>query len=124
MGLSYRASRVLERLQTAIQTRGQHGLDYFRSRLHEQCLDGDKREATERDFVAAAEGDGGVLSQEEACVLFRELSGKGKDSSVPFAEVRFWPFLAAAVYAVLPRRGGSAEMSTPMHMLNGWNPIY
>lgn len=87
MGLSYRASRVLERLHTAIQTRGQHGLDYFRCRLHEQCLDGNKREASERDFVAAAEGSGGVLSQEEARILFRELSGQGKGSSVPFAEV-------------------------------------
>ena len=107
MGLSYRASRVLERLHTAIQTRGQHGLDYFRCRLHEQCLDGKKREATERDFVAAA-GDGGVLSQEEARVLFRELSGNGKDSSVAFAEVMFWPCCVAVVLAVLRQRRRNA----------------
>jgi len=87
MGLSYRASRILGRLHTAIQTQGQHGLDEFRARLHEQCLDG-KREATEREFVAAAGGDEGVLSKEEAEILFRELSGNSKDnSSVPFAEV-------------------------------------
>lgn len=86
MGLSYRASRILERLHTAIQTRRQNGLDGFRARLHEQCLDG-KREATERDFVAAVGADdGGVLSAEEARALFRELGGK--DGSVPFAEVR------------------------------------
>lgn len=116
MVLSYRAARVLERLHTAIQTRGQHGLDKVRCRLHEQCLDGNKREATERGFVAAAGDDGGVLSQEEARVLFRELSGNGKDSSVAFAEVMFWPLLVAIVLtAVLRRRGRNAEMSTPMH---------
>lgn len=87
MGLSYRASRILERLHTAIQTQGQHGLDEFRARLHEQCLDG-KREATVREFVAAAAGgDDGVLSAEEAEILFKELSGNSTDSSVPFAEV-------------------------------------
>lgn len=84
MGLSYRASRILQRLHAAIQARGQNGLDGFRARLHEQCLDG-KREATERHFVAAVSGSHGVLSAEEAGILFRELGGK--DSSVPFAEV-------------------------------------
>ena len=86
MGLSYRASRILERLHAAIQTQGQHGLDEFRARLHEQCLDG-KREASVREFVAAAGGDDGVLSGEEAEILFRELGGIRKDGSVPFAEV-------------------------------------
>ncbi|CAM9395475.1 unnamed protein product [Scytosiphon promiscuus] len=84
MGLSYRASRILERLHAAIRTRGQDGLSGFRARLHEQCIDG-KREATERNFVAVVGGDGGVLSTEEAGVLFRELGGK--DSSIPFAEI-------------------------------------
>lgn len=116
MGLSYRASRVLERLHTAIQTRGRHGPDDFRCRLHEQCLDGNKREATERDFVAAAaEGDAGVLSEDEARVLFRELSGNDKDSSIPFAEVIVGPTVAAVI-VVLHRRGRNAEMSTPMRM--------
>lgn len=84
MGLSYRASRIIERVHAAIQTRGHRGLDKFRARIHEYCLDG-KREATEREFVAAASGDGGVLSGEEAGIIFRELGGK--DDSAPIAEV-------------------------------------
>lgn len=88
MGLSFRASRVLERLHNAIQIRGQHGLDEFRARLHEQRLHG-KREATETEFIAAARGGDGVLSGEEAAILFRELGGK--DKSIPFAEVLLNP---------------------------------
>lgn len=84
MGLSYRASRIIERVHAAIQTRGHRGLDKFRARIHEYCLDG-KREAIEREFVAAASGDGGVLSGEEAGILFRELGGK--DGSAPIAAV-------------------------------------
>ncbi|CAN0325955.1 unnamed protein product, partial [Ectocarpus sp. 8 AP-2014] len=84
MGLSFRASRVLERLHNAIQIQGQHGLDEFRARLHEQRLHG-KREATETEFIAAAGGDDGVLSGEEATILFRELGGK--DKSTPFTEI-------------------------------------
>lgn len=84
MGLSFRASRVLERLHNAIQIRGQRSLDEFRARLHEQRIHG-KREATEMEFIAAAGGDDGVLSGEEAAILFRELGGK--DKSIPFAEV-------------------------------------
>lgn len=88
MGLSFQAARILQRLHNAIQTQGQRGLDEFRARLHELCLD-QKRVATEKHFVLAAAGEGGVLSAEEAGVLFRGLAsvGPGDGDSVSIAEV-------------------------------------
>lgn len=93
MGLSYRASRILDRLHKAIRAQGQRGLDEFRTRLHELCLDGTQL-ATESNFAAAAAAGGdGVLSLEEAGILFKELCGGssvvGHDQKcVPFAKVR------------------------------------
>lgn len=87
MGLSFQASRLLQRVHSTIQAQGQRGLDDFRARLHELCLDG-KRVATEKDFVSAAASGDGVLSVEEARVLFRGLaSGSGDGGTVAFAEV-------------------------------------
>lgn len=92
MGLSYRASRILDRLHKAIRAQGQRGLDEFRTRLHELCLDGTQL-ATESNFAAAATtGEDGVLSMEEAGILFKELcSGSsivGNDQQcVPVAKV-------------------------------------
>lgn len=73
--------------------------------------------ATERDFVAAAaaDGDDGVLSEQEAKVLFRELSVNGKDSSIPFAEVLLDRVVNAALIAVLRGRCRKSTISTPVH---------
>lgn len=88
MGLSYRASRILDRLHRAIRAQGQRGLDEFRTRLHELSLDGTQL-ATESSFAAAAAAGGdGVLSLEEAGIIFKELcSGSNDEKCVPFAKV-------------------------------------
>lgn len=84
MGLSFHAAQILERLRNAIQTQGQRSLDDIRSRQH-KLAQNEKREVTEKDFVAATAGDA-VIAEEEACALFRELAGGSE--RMPFAEVR------------------------------------
>lgn len=90
MGLSFRASRILERLHKAIQTPGyQSGVHDLDARFHALRLDR-KPTVTKNEFVNAATGDG-LLSAEDAGVLFRGLaagSSNGRDGgSASLAEV-------------------------------------
>lgn len=83
MELSFHAVQILERLRNDIQTKGQRSLDDIRFRQH-KIAQSEKREVTEKDFIAATAGDV-VIAEEEACALFRELAGGGE--RMPFAEV-------------------------------------
>lgn len=94
MGLSFQAARILERLHNAIQTQGQRSLDGIRARQHDLAQN-EKREVTEKDFVAATAGDG-VIAGEEAGALFRELAGGGE--RMPFAAVHHLYFSVVVLY--------------------------
>lgn len=91
MGLSVRASRILERLHNTIQTPGfQSGVHDLGARLHELRVDG-KATVRKREFVNAMAGDG-LLSAEEAEVLFKGLAASasigGDGESASLHEVR------------------------------------
>lgn len=94
MGLSWHARRILRRLQDTIQAQGggQNGFDQLRAQLYDLRVASGKRLAAEPDFRAAVVGSG-LLSSEEAVVLFRGMLASSRVDQVdgkllPLAEVR------------------------------------
>ena len=102
MGLSPHTRHILRRLHDAIRhDRGVHrnGFNRLRCQLHDLCATS-QRSASEQDFRAAVVGTG-LLSAEDAGVLFRGVlleSGSADregEKILPVATVRCGPLISA-----------------------------
>lgn len=123
MGLSFRASRILERLHKAIQTPGhQSGVHDLGAAFHELRLNG-KSTVTKSEFVNVTAADG-LLSAEDAGVLFRGLAagassgGDGDSASLAEVPVRIAQYTTETSSIVFQQEEKEEECSAFAHLSN------